>query len=100
MENNPSILAPRNPSDWPAWVADLVKAGAQLGNCGRMCKTCAFRFPQPLTNDYLQAVEDAIHQLAWGGGFHCHTEDKKDAGTDCIGFEYAKQYLNSKSALP
>lgn len=98
MQNNePSILAPRNPGDWLAWAADLAKAGAQLGNCGRMCKTCAFRFPQALTEDYLLAVEDAIHQLAYEGGFHCHTEDKKDAGTDCIGFKYAAQYLKHKS---
>lgn len=93
QNNNPSILPPRDPADWPKWVAELAKAGAKLGNCGKMCKDCAFKHPQPKTEDYTQAVDDAVFQIAWGGGFHCHTDDKQDAGCDCVGFKYANLYL-------
>lgn len=93
MEYMPSKLPPRDPADWPKWLAELAKAGAPIEFCGRLCNDCAFKYPQELTEDYSNAAEDAVHQLAWDGDFHCHTADRRDAGTTCIGFKYAKQYL-------
>lgn len=93
MEYKPPLLPPRNRSDWPKWLAELARAGARMGFCGRICTDCAFKHPQPITTDYTNAAEDAVHQLAWEGNFHCHTADHKDAGTKCVGFSYAKQYI-------
>lgn len=93
--NNPSVLPPRNSADLGKWISELAKAGATLGYCGRMCSDCAFKYAQidQQDQDYINAVQDAVFQLAWDGRFHCHTADKKDAGISCAGFEYAKQYL-------
>lgn len=84
----------------PEWLADLARKGAQLGNCGKMCSGCAFNPNQVHDEDYLLAAEDAAFQLAWEGEFHCHTEDHKDAGTPCVGFAYARQYLRSLENNP
>lgn len=78
------------------YFAELVRKGAQLGDCGRMCSDCAFKPDQPHTPEYLGALEAATSALVWEGRFNCHTEDHQNAHKPCAGFLYARQYLNSQ----
>ncbi len=78
-------------------LADLAKAGAEkakaegkLGECGKMCHECAFKWDQPHTLQYFLAADQAAGMLMSGGSFHCHTHDYKDAGKPCAGFLLAK----------
>lgn len=74
-----------------------AREGAKLGvDCGKMCKTCAFRAGQELTPDLLRAAEDAMNMLAWEGDFRCHNEDMDEPSEHtCAGFQYARLHVNS-----
>lgn len=73
--------------------------GAKLGDCGRMCNSCAFR-KGSVTQSEPENIDVAYETLAYQGLFHCHTrlEDGTlvDAGKPCAGFLYAKQYLKKE----
>ena len=73
-------------------LARAAQKGARIKNIGSMCKDCAFRV-QPNGNGYEDAVLNAAGCLLNGDTFHCHTPDHQDAGTPCIGFQYAKVYF-------
>lgn len=76
-------------------IAEVARKGAALGDCGKMCSDCAFKHPQPPTQDYYDAVDGAMAVLVMGGKFNCHTEDHEDAGRECVGYAYCKQYMDS-----
>lgn len=81
---------------WAAHIADQARKGAALGkNCGKMCSDCAFKHPQPPTQDYYNAVDGAIKVILMGGRFNCHTEDHEDAGRECVGMRMAKLYQDT-----
>lgn len=79
---------------WGARLADMARKGAAMPgpDCGRMCSDCAFKHPQPGTQDYYNAVDGAVQILMMGGRFNCHTKEHEDAGRLCAGMEYAKRY--------
>lgn len=78
------------------WMAEMAQNGASAGpGCGKMCGDCAFKLNQPHTTDFLMAAELAVSALAWEGSFNCHTLDHQDAGKPCVGFLYARQYLQT-----
>ncbi len=65
-------------------------------NCGRMCRTCAFKAGQEKTPDLVDACDGALHVIMGGGQFQCHEPDMSDAnGLPCTGFWLAKQYFDS-----
>lgn len=71
--------------------ARIAKEKGILGQCGKMCDTCAFRWDQPHTLQYFIAADQAAYQLMSEGGFNCHTWDfKENANKQCAGFEFAK----------
>ena len=77
-------------------LAENAKKGAALGvDCGKMCNDCAFKFNQPHTGDYLDAVNSAANMLSFEGKFHCHTDDNQCSDKPCSGFLYAKAYFDS-----
>ena len=80
---------------WAKKISEHAQKGAMLGNCGKMCSDCAFKFEQPHDVSYLKSVDDAVLMLMQDGKFHCHSENHEDAGTPCIGFQYAQQYFKS-----
>lgn len=88
----PPIIPPRD-QDLGQWLAECAKAGARLGFCGRMCHDCAFKKPLDLNQGDTLTTGEVFEQLAWEGRLNCHTPEHKDAGTPCIGFEYAKRFL-------
>jgi len=78
-------------------ISQLAKAGAEkakqqgkLGECGKMCDTCAFKWEQEHNLTYFMAADNAAYMLMAEGGFNCHTPQFKDAGRPCAGFEFAK----------
>jgi hypothetical protein len=91
----PQIIPPRDPEQLGQWMAEIAKAGARLGFCGRMCHDCAFKKPLDLNQGDTLTTGEVFEQLAWEGRLNCHTPEHKDAGTPCIGFEYAKRFLKS-----
>lgn len=97
MDSEPfyQFLTPENIDEWAKRLADLAQKGALLGDCGKMCNDCAFKYNQPHDTDYLESVDGAALMLAFEGKFHCHTDEHKDAGRPCVGFLYAKQFMNS-----
>lgn len=79
-------------------LAEMARKGAQMGNCGKMCVDCAFTI-QPDINNYAETCENALEMLAAGRGtMNCHTDTYGDAGTPCIGFQYAKRYVDHLDA--
>lgn len=76
---------------WGARLAEMARKDAALGDCGKMCHDCAFKHPQPPTQDYYNAIDGAVKVLLMGGHFNCHTEDHEDAGRACVGMLYATQ---------
>lgn len=76
------------------FIASLATGGKEMGDCGKMCRDCAFVTGSDANNDDA-AVQAAISCLMADMDFHCHTHDFKDAGRTCAGFQYAKQYLAS-----
>jgi hypothetical protein len=98
MFKPPSKIPPRNSEQLGQWMAEIAKAGARMGFCGRMCHDCAFKKPLDLNQGDTLTTGEVFEQLAWEGCLNCHTPEHKDAGTRCIGFEYAKNYLYGKKA--
>lgn len=96
VEKNYQVITDDSAEMWAKRIAELARNGAQLGNCGKMCSDCAFKHPQPLTQDYLNAVDGSVRILLMAGVFNCHTEDHEDAGRKCAGMEYANQYLETQ----
>ena len=70
-------------------LAALARKGAQAGNLGRMCDTCAFKLDSD-ANFEPHNVESAWNCLAYEGQFNCHITSGVDKGCECIGFKYAK----------
>lgn len=70
--------------------AKIAKEKGILGECGKMCDTCAFKWDQPHTLEFFLAADQAAYALMSEGGFNCHTHDFKNAGKTCAGFELAK----------
>lgn len=78
-------------------ISELAKAGAKvakekgiLGECGKMCDTCAFKWEQDHHLTYFIAADQAAYALMAEGEFNCHTWDFKDAKKPCAGFQLAK----------
>lgn len=87
----------------PEMLGRAAREGARMTgqngkNCGRLCKDCAFKPNQPHTAEYLEAVEAAAFCLAGDGSrFTCHEDGGGESnGLPCMGYWYAKQYLDSK----
>lgn len=77
-------------------LAALARAGAQFGDQGRMCGTCAFKLDSD-ANLEPHNVEGAWDCLAYEGQFNCHVTSGVDKGCSCVGFKYAKAAIeNSK----
>jgi len=70
--------------------AKIAKEKGILGQCGKMCDTCAFKLDQKHNLDYLFAADQAAFQLMSEGEFYCHTHDFKCADKPCAGFTLAK----------
>lgn len=70
--------------------AEVAKERGILGECGKMCDTCAFKWDQERSLMYLLAADDAAYQLMSEGKFNCHTHDFKMADRPCAGFILAK----------
>jgi hypothetical protein len=70
--------------------AKVAKAKGLLGQCGKMCDTCAFKWEQPHTLCYFVAADLAAGALMSEGKFNCHTHDFKCADKPCSGFQLAK----------
>lgn len=68
---------------------DAARKGAALAPAGKMCSGCAFR-PNTEANNDEEFIETATMQMAHGCGFKCHLINQ-----ECIGFRYAKQFMNS-----
>ncbi len=73
-------------------MARAAQKGAAIKSMGPMCHDCAFR-RQPDKNGYQEAVINAAGCLLTNDTFRCHTAEYGDAGTPCIGFQYAKAYF-------
>lgn len=78
-------------------ISKLAKQGAKiakekgiLGECGKMCDTCAFKWEQERNLFYFLAADNAAHMLMSEGEFNCHTHDYKCADKPCAGFTLAK----------
>lgn len=78
-------------------ISELVQKGAEiakergiLGECGKMCDECAFKWNQPHVLTYFLAADLAAGMLMSDGEFNCHTHDYKDAERPCAGFKLAK----------
>lgn len=81
---------------WGKIISDHAQKGAAQGiDCGKMCNDCAFKYNQPKTADYYEAVDGAVLMLASDGKFNCHTEEHEDAGKPCAGFKYAQLHFNT-----
>lgn len=74
-------------------IASWARKGAELGDCGKMCSSCAFKLNSP-ANLEPHNVDAAAQCVAYHGTFNCHINDYQDAGHPCAGFLYAKQYVN------
>lgn len=74
-------------------LSNLVVAGAKLTNLGRMCNSCAFKFDSPANLEPCN-VQAAHECLAYGMTFNCHSAPGVDKGCKCVGFKYAKFYLD------
>jgi hypothetical protein len=76
-------------------IAVFAQRGAKLGNCGRMCSECAFRLGSAANLEEHNAEAALQASLLPGYKFHCHPQGKYgDAGRECVGFQYAKLYLD------
>ncbi len=99
VEKSYQVIADDTEEKWGAHIADLARKGAKLGDCGRLCSDCAFKHPQPPTQDYYNAVDGAVKVILMGGVFNCHTEDHEDAGRLCVGMLYTNQYLKTQEEV-
>lgn len=70
--------------------AAVAKEKGILGECGKMCDTCAFKWDQDRSLHYFLAADQAAYQLMSEGLFNCHTHDFKCADKPCVGFQLAK----------
>lgn len=75
------------------YIAEIAKKGAAIKNCGRMCDSCAFKKDSP-ANLEPWTVVDAAYSLDGPHPFNCHVKPGVDAGTRCIGYLHAMQFLN------
>lgn len=76
-------------------IAVFAKKGAKEGEyLGKMCSTCAFKLNSP-ANLEPHNVEAAMECLAYYMTFNCHKKEGGNKGCECIGFQYAKRYLES-----
>jgi len=73
-------------------VVEVARAGAGLGECGKMCSGCAFR-PGTEANLDEENIRQAVECIAYYGTFLCHMGDQANP-QPCAGFKYAMQYLN------
>ncbi len=78
------------------FISDLAKKGGQIKRLGAMCHTCAFKFDSE-ANLEPENVARASDCLLMGNTFNCHIEKGVDKGCECVGFQHARQYLNSMS---
>lgn len=76
-------------------IASWAQKGAKYGDCGRMCDECAFK-KGSAANVEEHNVDAAATALAWEATFNCHPQGGNgNAGTVCVGFQYAKQYFEN-----
>jgi hypothetical protein len=76
-------------------IAEYAKEGAKIGpDLGKMCSTCAFKLNSDANLEPHNA-EAAMQCLAYYMAFNCHKKEGGDKGCECIGFKYAKRYLES-----
>lgn len=87
-------MSNKKPEPLNVIAARTAQKGAAIKPLGKMCETCAFKLNSP-ANLEEHNVQGAMDCLAWGGTFNCHKNQYEDAGTVCVGFLYAKQYLDS-----
>lgn len=73
-------------------IAELARKGATLGDCGKMCKSCAFRLNSD-ANVEPHNVSAAFGTVVYGGIFNCHKEKGVDKNEPCAGFLYAKKWF-------
>lgn len=74
-------------------ISEYAKKGAEEFKHGAMCKTCAFKFNSE-ANLEPHNVRAAFECLAYGQIFNCHIKPGENKGCECVGFKYAKDYLN------
>lgn len=76
-------------------IAIMAIEGAKGANRGAMCSSCAFKLDSPanLEPHNVDAALDALYMP--GFVFNCHIEPGFDKGCECIGFQYAKHYLET-----
>lgn len=88
------ILTKEGVDKWGKIISEHARKGALKGvDCGKMCSDCAFKYNQPKTVDYYEAVDGAVLMLMSEGKFHCHTQEHEDAGKSCAGFAYAQLHF-------
>lgn len=75
-------------------LSNMAIEGAKIGDLGRMCDSCAFKFNSP-ANLEPHNVQAAHECLAYEMTFNCHIEPGVDKGCECTGFKYAKHYLET-----
>lgn len=82
-------------------ISDAAIEGARIAKekgiieCDKMCDTCAFKWNQPHTLNYILAADNAADKLLTGGEFNCHTWDFKDGNKPCAGFAFAKLAISN-----
>lgn len=96
-KTNYQVMRDGSEEHWASYIASLARKGALLGDCGKMCTDCAFKYPQPLTQEYFDAVDGALKVILMGGIFNCHTDNHEDAGHICAGMAYANQYIETET---
>ncbi|MGV0947638.1 hypothetical protein ACTS93_10875 [Empedobacter falsenii] len=77
-------------------ISNYAVEGAKIKNIGKMCKTCAFKFDSE-ANKEPHNVDAAFQCLAYDMQFNCHINIGENKGCECIGFQYAKMYLEKKN---
>lgn len=75
-------------------IAVFAIKGARIKKAGKMCGTCAFKLDSD-ANLEPNNVQAAFYCLAYDMQFNCHKEKGVDKGVECMGFKYAKAYLES-----
>ena len=84
-------------------IAKMAQKGAKYGGCGKMCNECAFNLGSAANKEpqnVLKAIvilEEIIYTGSTKRSFNCHPQGQYgDSGTLCVGFQYAKQFLEMR----